>query len=130
MDPLVLRLILFGIAVLVLTVWLYLATRLVTGEDEMEGEYLLRLFAVAVVVVLIVPLLSQVGIWIRISELGPVLAFLGITYIVKFLLTSEVGGSDELQEAILIAFLSLVFIYGFNALTDWLLGTRFVPALL
>jgi len=114
------HLLLLLVSVALVSIWLYISTRLITGHEDLDVLYVGRLVIVALVVVLIAPVLSSIGGIIGIPEIGAVIAFIGILYCVKFFIISDVGGVDEWQQAIWITFLALAFIYAFNALISYL----------
>jgi hypothetical protein len=102
---------LFIVSVLLVMLFLYIATRLVTREEVLTANYVLRLFITAVMAVLIVPLLAGL---LTDAVLGILIAFLALMVVVRFLVISEASLGDEWLESFIVTFLIILFVYLFN----------------
>ena len=105
---------------------LYLAVRFIVGEEDMDLSHMSRLAVTALVIVLIVPILSSIMARVGIPELGAVLAFVIMSFVIKHIVVSPIAATDEMEHSVLVAFMSLLFIYIFNAVTLFIFDTTFV----
>lgn len=110
------RILLLIIAILLTTLLLYIATRIVTGKKESHSSYWLRLLLSAILIwVLVIAVGAVVGalgtIGNAFSQAIVVIVFTGAIYIVKFLILPETKGNYEVWErAIWITLLTFIFI--------------------
>ena len=111
--------ILFVVTVLVVMLFLYIATRLVTREEVLTASYALRLFITAVMAVVIVPLLAGL---LTDAVIGILVAFLALMIVVRFLIISEASLGDEWLESFIVTFLIILFVYIFNLVLVEVLG--------
>lgn len=119
-------LILLVIAVILVALFLYIGTRLIAGKKETDTGYIVRLLAVAALIVILVAvvigtIVSVVsGIPIvsdAITSLVPVLIYLAIVYLIKFILIPEKGDVTKWTASVWIGVITLFLIYLFNAIT-------------
>lgn len=103
--------VLFIVTVLIVMLFLYIATRLVTREEVLTANYALRLFITAVLAVVIVPLLANL---LNDAVIGILVAFLALMIVVRFLIISEASLGDEWLESFIVTFLIILFVYLFN----------------
>ena len=103
--------ILFVVTVLIVMLFLYIATRLVTREEVLTANYALRLFITAVLAVLVVPVFAHL---LRDAVLTILVAFLALMIVVRFLIISEASLGDEWLESFIVTFLIILFVYIFN----------------
>jgi len=103
--------VLFLVTVLIVMLFLYIATRLVTREEVLTASYALRLFITAVLAVVIVPLLAGL---LTDAVIGILVAFLALMIVVRFLIISEASLGDEWLESFIVTFLIILFVYLFN----------------
>lgn len=111
--------ILFVVTVLVVMLFLYIATRLVTREEVLTASYALRLFITAVMAVVIVPLLAGL---LTDAVIGILVAFLALMIVVRFLIISEASLGDEWLESFIVTFLIILFVYIFNLVLVKVIG--------
>ena len=116
--------ILMIVTIFIVMLLLYLATRLITATQDLDVNYFSRLLIVSVIAVVVVPILGTIGNAIGIPEISPVIAFIALLYVVKYLIVNEVGGVDEWQESIWITFFTLLFLYVLSAALDYLVDIR------
>lgn len=103
--------ILFIISILIVMLFLYIATRLVTREEVLTADYALRLFITAVLAVVIVPLFA--GLVID-PVIGILVAFLVLMVAIRYLIISEASLGEEWLESFIVTFLIILFVYIFN----------------
>ena len=111
--------VLFIVTVLIVMLFLYIATRLVTREEVVTASYALRLFITAVMAVVIVPLLAGL---LTDAVIGILVAFLALMIVVRFLIISEASLGDEWLESFIVTFLIILFVYIFNLVLVKVLG--------
>ncbi len=121
-DPV--TLILLIISIILVAIFLYLGTRLIIGKKDMDKGYVIRLLVIAAIIVILVALVigAIVGVvqslpFINEAAAGlvPVLIFVAIVYLIKYLLIPEKG--EVWQSSIWIAIIMLFLIYLINAIT-------------
>ncbi|MHA1226162.1 MAG: hypothetical protein ACTSPV_05400 [Candidatus Hodarchaeales archaeon] len=132
-DPV--TLILLIISVILLAIILYLGTRLIAGKKETDTGYIIRLLLVSTIIVILVALVigAVVGVVASIpfvneavARLVPVLIFVAIVYLIKYLLIPEKGEVTKWNASIWIAVISLFLVYLFNAITLELFNTTII----
>lgn len=111
--------VLFIATVLLVMLFLYIATRLVTREEVLTANYALRLFITALLAVVIVPLLAGL---LTDAVIGILVAFLALMIVVRFLIISEASLGDEWLESFIVTFLIILFVYIFNLVLVQVLG--------
>lgn len=111
--------VLFIVTVLIVMLFLYIATRLVTREEVLTANYALRLFITAVLAVVIVPLLAGL---LTDAVIGILIAFLALMIVVRFLVISEASLGDEWLESFIVTFLIILFVYIFNLVLVKVIG--------
>lgn len=114
-------LVLFVITVLIVMLFLYVATRLVTKEEILTAPYVVRLFITAVLAILLLPLL--VGL-LGDPVIGSLSAFLMLMVIVRYVIIPEASLGDEWLESVIISILLILFVYIFNYAIKELLGVK------
>ncbi|MFQ6107331.1 MAG: hypothetical protein ACE5QF_07080 [Thermoplasmata archaeon] len=118
-NPEILSIALFIVTILLVMLFLYIATRIVTREEVLTADYALRLFVTAVLAVIIVPLLA--GLLVD-RVIGILVAFLALTVIIRYVIISEASLGDEWLESFIVAFLIILFVYLFNIVVKDVLG--------
>ena len=111
--------VLFIATVLLVMLFLYIATRLVTREEVLTANYALRLFITAFLAVVIVPLLAGL---LTDAVIGILIAFLALMIVVRFLIISEASLGDEWLESFIVTFLIILFVYIFNLVLVKVIG--------
>lgn len=121
---------LVGIVVFVITLMLvmliiYAATRLITKEEVASLPYMSRVFLMALVIVILVPLLTSFfGSFVGLGGSGGLLAliisFLVVVVIMRYVVISEASLRDEWLEAFAVTILCVVFTALFNIGLEYL----------
>jgi hypothetical protein len=119
-----LGIVLFVISIILVMLILYLAVRVVTREEVPSAAYVVRLFLVALVIVIIVPLLyGFLAGFLGLGEIGGFLAliisFIILVVIMKYIIVAEVSLGNEWIESIVITILCIVFTIVFNAILSF-----------
>ena len=123
-DPI--TLILLIIAIILVTIILYIGTRLIAGKKETETGYIIRLLLVAAIIVILVAIVigAIVGAVSEIpivsdaaGQLVPVLIYLAIVFLIKYILIPEKDEVTKWNASVWIGVITLFLIYLFNALT-------------
>ncbi len=118
-------LILLIISIVLVAIVLYIGTRLIAGKKETDTGYIIRLLLIAVIVVILVAIVigAIVGAVSSIpfvataaAQLVPVLIYLAIVYLIKYLLIPEKVDSTKWNASIWIAVITLFLIYLINAI--------------
>jgi hypothetical protein len=126
-DPV--TLILLIISVILVAIVLYIGARLIAGKKETDSGYIIRLLLIAVIIVLLVALVigAIVGavspipfIATAAAQLVPVLIYLAIVYLIKYLLIPEKADSTKWNASIWIGVITLFLIYLINAIAVFL----------
>lgn len=103
------------VSVVIVTVVLYISTRIVTKEEVLTTKYALRLIITALVAVILVPFVEVI---FPIGMLAILVAFLVLVIIIRVLVIPAVSLGEEWVEAIIVAFLTVILIYVLN----WILS--------
>lgn len=124
-DPII-TLILLIIAIILVAIILYIGTRLIAGKKETETGYIIRLLLVAAIIVILVAIVigaivgAVSGVPIvadAAGQLVPVLIYLAIVFLIKYILIPEKDEVTKWSASIWIGVITLFLIYLFNALT-------------
>ena len=116
------QILLLIIAILLTTLLLYLATRIVTGKKDSDTGYWVKLLLSAILIwVLVIAVGAVIG---ALGALGQafsqailVIVFTGSIYIVKLLILPETKSYDAWERAIWITLLTFIFIAVVNYLS-------------
>ena len=120
------------VAIILVTVILYLGTRLIAGKKDTETGYIIRLVLVAIAIVLLVAVvigaligaLGEIDITNIFSgaaaQLVPVLIYLAIVLLIKYILIPEMGDVTKWNTSIVIGLITLFLIYILNIITTQL----------
>jgi hypothetical protein len=131
-------LILIIIAIILVAIILYVGTRLIAGKKETETGYIIRLLVVALVIVLLVAVvigaiigaigqLDPTNIFSgAAAQLIPVLVYLAIIFLIKYILIPERGEIEKWNASIWIGVVTLFLIYVFNIITTQLFQTPII----
>lgn len=120
--------ILYYIVMILLTsLFLYLATRIITGKKNIDAPYMISLIIVAIIALFAAPALTIIATILMVPELAMIVLFIVIVYAVRYLLKTGKGDSIAWEKAIWITFLTLVFIFLVNRITMMLFGIRLIP---
>ncbi|MHA2039727.1 MAG: hypothetical protein ACW98X_25205 [Promethearchaeota archaeon] len=117
------------IAIILVAVILYLGTRLIAGKKETDTGYIIRLLLVSLLIVLLVAVvigaiigglgqLDPTNIFSgAAAQLIPILVYLAIVLLIKYVLIPELGEMTKWNSSILIGLITLFLIYVINILT-------------
>ena len=131
-------LILIIIAIILVAIFLYIGTRLIAGKKETETGYIVRLLLVALVIVLLVTVvigavIGAIGeldptdiISGAAGQLIPVLVYLAIIFLIKYILIPERGEVEKWNASIWIGVVTLFLIYVFNIITTQFFQTPII----
>ena len=126
------------IAIILVAIIMYLGTRLIAGKKETDTGYIIRLLLVALLIVLLVAVvigaiiggLGELDITTIFSsaaaQLIPVLVYLAIVLLIKYLLIPELGDITKWNASILIGLITLFLIYVINILIDLIFGKQII----
>ncbi|MHA1975619.1 MAG: hypothetical protein ACW98I_01830 [Candidatus Hodarchaeales archaeon] len=118
-------LLLLLIAIVLVTIILYIGARLIAGKKDSDTGYIIRLVLIAIIIVILVAvvigaIVSAVSPLPFVStaayQLVPVLIYLAIVYLLKYLLIPEKADSTNWHASIWIAVITLFLIYLINAI--------------
>ena len=113
------------ISVILVAVILYFGTRLIAGKKEADTGYMIRLLLISLIIVILVAIIigaivgSVRGIPIietAAAQLVPVLIYLAIVFLIKYLLIPEKAETTKWNASIWIALITLFLIYIVNAI--------------
>jgi hypothetical protein len=121
-DPL--TVILWIVAIIIVSLTLILSHRLVVGKTRIDATYALKVIIIAVIIVFIIPIFSSIFAS-YISELAIIVAYTIIILLVRFLI-SKTGGKVPWGNSILIAFITVVILFIINFITQQFLGITIV----
>ena len=118
-------LLLLIIAIVLVTLILYIGARLIAGKKDSDTGYIIRLVLIALIIVILVAVV--IGAIVSAIEplpfvstaayqLVPVLVYLAIVYLLKYLLIPEKSESTNWHASIWIAVITLFLIYLINAI--------------
>jgi hypothetical protein len=104
------------IALLVATIVLvalifYIAGALVSREWSVNASYVLRLLVVSLVAVFVIPVFGDATNQLHLAELGLLLAFVLLIFLIRFILVDELVVTDDWLASIVIALIGVVLIY-------------------
>lgn len=129
------------IAIILVAVILYLGTRLIAGKKETDTGYIIRLLLVALLIVLLVAVvigavidglgrLDPTEIFSgAAAQLIPILVYLAIVFLIKYLLIPELGDQTKWNTSILIGLITLFLIFVINILTTELFDTPIIQGI-
>ena len=130
--------VLLVVAIILVTVILYLGTRLFAGKKDTETGYIIRLVIVATAIVVLVALVvgALIGALDELdptniisgaaTQLVPVLIYLAIVLLIKYIIIPEMGDVTKWNTSILIGLITLFLIYIFDIITTELFNTPII----
>lgn len=126
------------VAIILVTIILYLGTRLIAGKKDTETGYIIRLVLVAIAIVLLVAVvigaligaLDEIDITNIFSgaatQLVPVLIYLAIVLLIKYIIIPEMGDVTKWNTSIVIGLITLFLIYILNIITTEVFKTPII----
>jgi hypothetical protein len=109
MDLEVLALLL--LAILLASVIFYVSGAMVGQDWSASGSQILRILAVALVAVFVIPIFRDIAGELGAGDLGLLFAFVVLVIVVRFVLVEEMTVSDEWLAAIVLSLIAVVMIY-------------------
>ncbi len=126
------------VAIILVTIILYLGTRLIAGKKDTETGYIIRLVLVAIAIVLLVAVvigaligaLDEIDITNVFSgaatQLVHVLIYLAIVLLIKYIIIPEMGDVTKWNTSIVIGLITLFLIYILNIITTEVFNTPII----
>ncbi len=126
------------IAIILVAIILYISTRLIAGKKDTDTGYIIRLLLVAIAIVVLVAvvigaIISALGqldptriVSGAAAQLIPILIYLAIVYLIKFVLIPERGDVTKWSASVWIGVITLFFIYLINILTTQLFEIQII----
>jgi|GEM_PF-997123 len=103
---------LFTIVILILlTLILYAAAGIASGDWNITASLWLRFLVVAAVAAFIIPALQSAADYLQVGDLAFLIAFIVILFTIKLLITTELVVADEWMNAIFISLLTVLIVY-------------------
>lgn len=112
------------VAILLVSIILYVSGALVSRDWSVTNTYILRVLVTAIIAVLIIPIFQEAAGEFRLGDLGLLLAFVILIVAVRFLIVDELTVADDWLASIVIALLAVVLIYIVDKLADELFDVR------
>jgi hypothetical protein len=109
MDLEVLALLL--LAILLASVIFYVSGAMVGQDWSASGSQILRILAVPLVAVFVIPIFRDIAGELGAGDLGLLFAFVVLVIVVRFVLVEEMTVSDEWLAAIVLSLIAVVMIY-------------------
>ena len=105
------EIVLIIIMLIVITLVLYGAAGLVSGDWDHPAGTWLRFILVAGISAILIPALQAGAGWLGMGDLGLMIAFIVIMFLVKWLIVPELTVGDEWMTTIFTAFLAVFVLY-------------------
>jgi hypothetical protein len=102
---------LFLLAILLAAVIFYISGALVGQDWSASGSQILRILAVSVVAVFVIPIFRSVTDELGFVDLGLLFAFVILIIVVRYVLVEDMTVSDEWLAAIVLSLIAVVLIY-------------------
>jgi len=112
------------VMLVVLTLVLYLAAGIVSGDWEHSAGTWLRFILVAGVAAVLIPFLQALASTVSAGDLALLIAFIVIMFLVQWLIVPELTVGDEWMTTIFTSFLAVFALYIIERLVDWLFNFR------
>jgi len=112
------------LAILLVSIILYISGALVSRDWSVTNTYILRVLVAAIIAVLIIPIFQEAAGEFRLGDLGLLLAFVILIIAVRFLIVDELTVADDWLASIVIALIAVVLIYIVDMLADELFDIR------
>lgn len=108
------------ITIVVVALIFYVAGALVSREWSLNASYFLRLLVVSLIAVFVIPVFGNAADQLHLGELGLLLAFVLLIFLVRYVLVEELVVMDDWLASIVIALIGAVLIYAINEVADQL----------
>ena len=112
--------ILIIIMLVLLTIVLYIAAGIVSGDWSHSGGTWLRFILVAGIAAILIPVFQSLANAVSAGDLGLLIAFIIIMLLVRWLIIPELTVGDEWMATIFASFLAVFVLYIIERLAFWL----------
>lgn len=118
------ELILLIVAIVLVTLILYVSGAIVGRDWSATGTYILRVLVVAVVAVIVIPVFRAAAGEFHLGDLGLLLAFVLLVVAIRYIIVDELTVTDEWLASIVIALFAVILIYFVDWVADELFDVR------
>jgi len=108
------------IMLIVLTLVLYLAAGIVSGDWDHTAGTWLRFILVAGIAAVMIPILQALANMVSAGDLALLIAFIVIMFLVQWLIVPELMVGDEWMTTIFTSFLAVFVLYVIERIAVWL----------
>lgn len=108
------------IMLVLLTLILYVAAGLVSGDWDHTAGTWLRFIIVAGIAAVLIPLLQSAANAVSMGDLALMIAFIVIMFLVQWLIVPELTVGDEWMTTIFTSFLAVFTLYIIERIATWL----------
>lgn len=112
------------LAIVLVTVILYVSGALVSRDWSVSNTYILRVLVAAIIAVLVIPIFRDAAREFRLDDLGLLLAFVLLIIVIRFLVVDELTVADDWLASIVISLIAVVLIYIVDKVADQLFNIR------
>jgi hypothetical protein len=112
------------LAIILVTVILYVSGALVSRDWSASNTYILRVLVAAIIAVLVIPIFREAAGEFRLDDLGLLLAFVLLIIAIRFLVVDELTVADDWLASIVIALIAVVMIYVVDKVADEIFDIR------
>jgi hypothetical protein len=109
---------LFVVTLAILTLVIYLAAGLVSGDWDHSAGTWLRFILVAVIATLLIPALQAAAGYLDAEDLALLIAFIVIMFLIYALIIPELTVADEWMTAIFASFLTVFALYAVERVVE------------
>ncbi|UCE80909.1 MAG: hypothetical protein JSV94_00220 [Methanobacteriota archaeon] len=100
----------------------YISAAIVAQDWSVTPSYILRVLAVSLIFVFIVPMVSDFSSDQELSSLMVLLSFMFLVVLVRFVMVEELAVADDWLASIVISFIGVTMIFIIEVLSDQLLN--------
>lgn len=118
------EIVLLLMTIVVVALIFYIAGALVSREWSVNTSYVLRLLVVSLVAVFVIPVFGNAADELHLAELGLLLAFVLLTFLIRFVLVEELVVTDDWLASIVIALIGAILIYVIDEAADQLFNVH------
>jgi hypothetical protein len=105
------QIILLIVTLLLVVLIFYVSGALVSRDWSVTAGYVVRLLALSVLAVMVIPVFREAADLFKLEELGLLLAFVILIVAVRFLLVEQLPTADDWLTSIFISLVGVVLIY-------------------
>lgn len=118
------QIILLIVTLLLVTLIFYVSGALVSRDWSVTAGYVVRLLALSVLAVMVIPVFREAADVFELEELGLLLAFVILIVAVRFLLVEQLPTADDWLTSIFISLVGVVLIYLIDKAAEALFNIR------